>query len=78
MEKIDFKMMKGEIPDIEEFIRKLEDLENRVKKADSKEAVLETLYEYFKISDDISTDYDVISIHFTQDTTNEEIGRAHV
>lgn len=76
MEKIDFKMMKGEIPDIEEFIRKLEDLENRVKKADSKEAVLETLYEYFKISDDISTDYDVISIHFTQDTTNEEYAKA--
>ena len=49
MEKIDFKMMKGEIPDIEEFIRKLEDLENRVKKADSKEAVLETLYELISL-----------------------------
>lgn len=76
MKKIDFNKLKGETPDIDSYIKKVNDLITKVKESKSEAEALDLQYEYFKVCDDFNSDSSIVYIHFTQDTTNEEYAKA--
>lgn len=68
----DFNDIKAQPIDIEKIKSDFASLSEKMTEAKDASETIAAIREYFKLSDHIMTDLQIIEIHFTQDTNNEE------